>query len=69
MKVGDMVLIRREENGGFSTGHMRKIFGGQIGQIKGGSDEESFTVDIPGTPCRCYSWSPKDLVEVRVKMT
>ena len=69
MKVGDMVLIRREENGGFSTGHMRRMFGGQIGQIKGGSDEGSFTVDIPGTTCCCFSWSPKDLIETRAKMT
>lgn len=69
MKAGDMVLIRREENGGFSTGHMRKMFGGRIGQIKGGSDEESFTVDIPGTVCCVYSWSPKDLIEPRVKMS
>ena len=69
MKVGDMVLIRREENGGFSTGHMRRMFGGQIGQIKGGSDEESFTVDIPGTTRYGFSWSPKDLIEARVKMT
>ena len=69
MKVGDIVLIRREENGGFSTGHMRRMFGGQIGQIKGGSDEESFTVDIPGTTCHFFSWSPKDLIEARAKMT
>lgn len=69
MKVGDMVLIRREENGGFSTGHMRKMFGGQIGQIKGGFIKESFTVDIPGTVCCYFAWSPKDLIELRVKMT
>lgn len=69
MKAGDMVLIRREENGGFSTGDMRKMFGGQIGQIKGGSDEGSFTVDIPGTVCYFFSWSPKDLIEARAKMS
>lgn len=69
MKVGDFVLIRRKENGGFSTGHMRKVFGGRIGQIKSGSIEESFTVDIPGTSCCIYSWSPKDLIETRVKMS
>lgn len=69
MKAGDMVLIRREENGGFSTGRMRKMFGGRIGQIKGGSKEESFTVNIPGTICCYFSWSPKDLIEARVKMS
>lgn len=69
MKVGDTVLIRREENGGFSTRDMRKLFGGQIGRIKRTIDEESFQVDIPGTTCCLFSWSPKDLMETRVKMT
>ena len=69
MKVGDIVLIRREGNGGFSTRGMRKMFGGQIGQIKGGSSEKFFTIDIPGTICYFFSWSPKDLIEARVKMT
>lgn len=69
MKVGDFVLIRREENGGFSTGDMRKRFGGRIGQIKCGTDKASFQVDIPGTSCCIYSWSPKDLIEARVKMS
>lgn len=69
MKVGDAVLIRREENGGFSTRDMRKIFGGRIGQIKGEINKRAFMVDIPGTTCRFFSWSPKDLVEVRAKMT
>lgn len=69
MKVGDIVLIRREENGGFSTGDMRKRFGGQTGRIKCRIDEKSFRVDIPGTGCCLFSWSPKDLIEARVKMT
>lgn len=69
MKVGDIVLIRRKENGGFSTKHMRKLFGGQIGIIRRTVDEVSFQVDIPGTTCSFFSWSPKDLMEPRVKMT
>ena len=69
MKDGDIVLIRREENGGFSTGNMRKMFGGQTGIIKRTIDDGSFQVDIPGTTCCLYSWSPKDLIETRVKMT
>lgn len=68
MKVGDFVLIRREENGGFSTGDMRKIFGGRIGQIKGKASDMAFVVDIPGTSCCLFAWSPKDLIETRVKM-
>ena len=69
MKVGDIVLIRREENSGFSTGYMRKIFGGRIGQIKGDINKRAFMVDIPGTSCYLFSWSPKDLIEARAKMT
>ena len=69
MKVGDIVLIRREENGGFSTGDMRKRFGGQTGRIKCKIDEGVFRVDIPGTTCSFFSWSPKDLIETRAKMS
>ena len=69
MKVGDIVFIRREENGGFSTGDMRKRFGGRIGRIQGKIDDVAFCVDIPGTGCCLFQWSPKDLMEVRVKMT
>ena len=69
MDVGDIVLIRREENGGFSTDGMRKAFGGKIGKIKSGSGELSFCVDIPGTTCSFFSWSSKDLMELRAKMS
>lgn len=69
MKVGDMVLIRREENGGFSTKDMRKLFGGKIGKIEKQIDEVAFRVDIPNTVCYFFSWSPKDLIRARVKMS
>ena len=69
MDVGDIVLIRREENGGFSTKDMRKLFGGKFGKIKSRIDEVSFCVDITGTTCYFFSWSPKDLIEARVKMS